>query len=117
MLNAGVLTFQEFVMHEALPLASIHEAVFEFLRGRNDVVVVGATAVNAYVSEPRMTQDVDVVSTGTADLAEEIRKYLSKRFNIAVRVQSLRGGKGYRVSHSESRQSSSGRRAARQISS
>jgi len=36
MLNAGVLTFQEFVMHEPLPLATIHEAVLEFLRGRDD---------------------------------------------------------------------------------
>jgi hypothetical protein len=54
MLNAGVLTFQEFAMREPLPLATLHEAVLEFVRGRDDVVVFGATAVNAYVSEPRM---------------------------------------------------------------
>ena len=34
MLNAGALTFQEFVMREPLPLATIHEAVLDFLRGR-----------------------------------------------------------------------------------
>jgi hypothetical protein len=54
MLNAGVLTFTEFAMSEPLPLATIHEAVLGFVRGRDVVVVFGATAVNAYVSEPRM---------------------------------------------------------------
>ena len=34
MLNAGVLTFKEFAMREPLPLAAVHEAVLEFLRGR-----------------------------------------------------------------------------------
>src|SRR5204863_4679385 len=63
MLNAGSLTFKEFAMQEPLPLATIHDAVLEFLRGREDIVVFGATAVNAYVSEPRMTQDIDIMST------------------------------------------------------
>jgi hypothetical protein len=97
MLNAGVLTFKEFVMREPLPLAAIHEAVLEFLRGRDDVVVFGATAVNAYVDEPRMTQDIDLLSTRAMDLAEEIRDYLSERFHIAVRVRTVRGDKGYRL--------------------
>jgi hypothetical protein len=97
MLNAGVLTFQEFAMREPLPLATVHEAVLEFLRGRTDVVVFGATAVNAYVSEPRMTQDIDLMSTRAAELAEEVREYLSERFKIAVRVRVIGGGKGYRV--------------------
>jgi hypothetical protein len=95
MLNAGVLTFQEFAMREPLPLATVHEAVLEFLRGRTDVVVFGATAVNAYVSEPRMMQDIDLMSPRAAELAEEMREYLSERFKIAVRV--IGGGKGYRV--------------------
>ena len=34
MLNAGALTFKEFAMREPLPLATIHAAVLEFLRGR-----------------------------------------------------------------------------------
>ena len=97
MLNAGVLTFREFVMREPLPLATIHEAVLEFLRGRDDVVVFGATAVNAYVSEPRMTQDIDLMSTRAAELAEELRAHLSARFNIAVRVPVIAKGKGYRL--------------------
>ena len=97
MLNAGVLTFKEFAMREPLPLATVHEAVLEFLRGRDDVVVFGATAVNAYVSEPRMTQDIDLMSPRAAELAEELRTYLSERFHIAVRVRVIREGKGYRV--------------------
>ena len=97
MLNAGVLTFQEFAMREPLPLATVHEAVLEFVRGRDDVVVFGATAVNAYVSEPRMTQDIDLMSTRAAELAQELRDYLNERFHIAVRVQVIGEGKGYRV--------------------
>lgn len=97
MLNAGVLTFTEFAMREPLPLSTIHEAVLEFLRGRDDVVVFGATAVNAYVSEPRMTQDIDLMSTRAPELAEELRVNLSERFHIAVRVREVRGGKGYRL--------------------
>jgi len=44
MLNAGTLTFEEFAMREELPLATIHEAVLDFLRGRDDAVVFGAQA-------------------------------------------------------------------------
>jgi len=97
MLNAGVLTFKEFVIREPLPLATIHEAVLEFLRGRDDVVVFGATAVNAYVDEPRMMQDIDLMSIHAQELAEELREYLAERFHIAVRVRTVRGGKGYRL--------------------
>ena len=84
-------------MREPLPLATIHDAVLEFLRGRDDVVVFGATAVNAYVDEPRMTQDIDLMSTRAMGLAEELREYLSKRFHIAVRMRTVRGNKGYRL--------------------
>src|SRR5438132_4235217 len=96
-LNAGALTFQEFAMREQLPLATIHDAVLQFLRGRDDVVVFGAQAVNAYVSEPRMSQDIDLVSTRATELAEELREYLSERFHIAVRVRVIGAGKGYRL--------------------
>ena len=84
-------------MREPLPLATVHEAVLEFVRGRDDVVVFGATAVNAYVSEPRMTQDIDLMSTRAADLAQELRDFLKERFHIAVRVRVIGEGKGYRV--------------------
>jgi hypothetical protein len=97
MLNAGTLTFGEFAMREQLPLAAIHEAVLEFLRGRNDAVVFGAQAVNAYVSEARMSQAIDLVSTRAAELAEELREYLSERFHIAVRAREIGDGKGYRL--------------------
>lgn len=84
-------------MHEPLPLATIHTAVLEFLRGREDVVVFGAQAVNAYVSEPRMSQDIDLVSTRAAELAEELRDYLSEHFHIAVRIRVIGARKGYRL--------------------
>ena len=84
-------------MREQLPLATIHDAVLEFLRGRADVVVFGAQAVNAYVSEPRMSQDIDLLSTRADKLAEELRQYLSDRFHIAVRVRTIGAGKGYRL--------------------
>jgi hypothetical protein len=97
MLNAGALTFKEFAMREPLPLATIHEAVLEFLRGRDDVVLFGATAVNAYVDEPRMTQDIDLMSTRAPELAEELREHLSTRFTIAVRIREVAKAKGYRL--------------------
>lgn len=97
MFNAGVLTFQEFMAQEPLPLATIHNAVLEFLRNRSDVVVFGAQAVNAYVSEPRMTQDIDLLSLRAKEFAQELREYLSQRFHIAVRVRQVGEGRGYRV--------------------
>jgi len=97
MLNAGVLTFREFAMHEPLPLATIQQAVLEFLQGRHDAVVIGAQAVNAYVPEPRMTQDIDLLSDHAGALAEDLRASLSHQFHIAVRVRRLTGGSGYRL--------------------
>ncbi len=96
MLNAGVLTFQEYAMREPLPLARIHEALLDFLRGRQDAVLFGAIAVNAYVSEPRMTQNVDLLSTDAMNLAEELKSFLSGKFHIAVRIREV-GGKGLRI--------------------
>jgi hypothetical protein len=96
MLNSEVLTFQEFVVHESLPLSKIHGAVLEFLQGREDVVLFGAQAVNAYVSEPRMTQDVDLLSIRAKEFAEELREHLSETFHIAVRVREIKD-KGFRL--------------------
>jgi hypothetical protein len=97
MFNAGTLTFQEFIMGETLPLATIQEAVLEFLRGRDDAVVFGAQAVNAYVQEPRMSQDIDLLSPRAAELVEELRAHLSQLFHIAVRVREIAQGRGYRL--------------------
>lgn len=97
MFGDGSLTFREFIMREPLPLATIHDAVLEFLRGRTDAVLFGAHAVNAYVDEPRMTQDVDILSPRAAELAEELRAYLSQRFQIAVRIRTVAHGLGHRL--------------------
>jgi len=97
MFNADVLTFQEFMMSEPLPLAMVHRAVLEFLRGRDDVVVFGAQAVNAYVSERRTTEDLDLLSTRGETVAEELRDHLHQRFRIAVRVRRVGEGQGFRV--------------------
>ncbi len=97
MFGDGSLTFREFIMREPLPLATIHDAVLEFLRGRTDAVLFGAHAVNAYVDESRMTQDVNILSPRAAELAEELRAYLSQRFHIAVRIRTVADGLGHRL--------------------
>lgn len=97
MFNAGALTFQEFMMRETLPLAKIQNALLEFLRGRDDAVMFGAQAVNAYVEEPRMTQDLDLLSVRADELAQELKDYLKDRFHIAVRVRRVGKGRGYRL--------------------
>ena len=84
-------------MSEPLPLANIQSSVLEFLVGREDSVVFGAQAVNAYVPEARMTQDIDLLSTRAKELAEEVREHLSEQFHIAVRVREIGGGRGYRL--------------------
>ncbi|MGI8787235.1 MAG: nucleotidyl transferase AbiEii/AbiGii toxin family protein [Pyrinomonadaceae bacterium] len=97
MINADVLTFQEFAMRETLPLSKIQAAILEFLQGRKDVVLFGAQAVNAYVSEPRMTQDVDLLSTRADELADELKDFLSDKFHIAIRIREVADGKGFRI--------------------
>ena len=97
MFDAGALTFQEFMMGESLPLATLQQAVLEFLRGRDDAVVCGAQAVNAYVGEPRMTQDLDLLSPRAEALAQELRTYLHQQFHRAVRVRQVSQGRGYRL--------------------
>jgi hypothetical protein len=97
MFGDGALSFREHVMREPLPLAMVHDAVLEFLHGRADAALFGAQAVNAYVDEARMTQEVDILSPRAAALADEIRLYLNDRFKIAVRVREVREGLGYRI--------------------
>lgn len=97
MFGDGALTFHEFVMGEPHPLATIHDAVMHFLRGREDAALFGAQAVNAYIDEPRMTQDVDILSTRAAELADELRVSLNERFHIAVRIREIKQGVGYRL--------------------
>src|SRR5208283_631986 len=76
------LSLGEYVSGEALPLATVFRAIMELLAGRQDAVVFGAHAVNAYVDDEkqRMTGDVDVLSTNALPLAELIRSDLHDRF-------------------------------------
>jgi nucleotidyltransferase AbiEii toxin of type IV toxin-antitoxin system len=97
MFGDGSLTLREFAMREPLPLARIQDAVLEFLRHRDDAALFGAQAVNAYVDEPRMTQEVDILSPRAAELAEELRSHIAGTFHIAVRVRVVAEGKGFRV--------------------
>lgn len=75
-------------MSEELPLASLFHEIFAFLATRDDAVLFGAMAVNAYCPTPRMTEDVDVLSTDAQGVAEALAAHLSARFRIALRVRS-----------------------------
>ena len=74
MLGDGALTFREYAMKEPVPLATIQDVVLEMLRARDDAVLFGPQAVNAYCDEPRMTQDVDIRSPNAKALVEAIRR-------------------------------------------
>jgi hypothetical protein len=97
MLHVDTLTFQEFAMGEVLPLSVVQAAVLEFLRDRDDVILFGAQAVNAYVAEPRMSQDIDLLSPRAAELAVELRDELAARFHISVRIRHVGDGRGVRL--------------------
>ena len=84
-------------MGETLPLVTIQQAVLEFLRDRDDVVMFGAQAVNAYVDAPRMAQELDLLSPRAEALAQELRAYLRQRFHIAVQGCQVSQGRGYWV--------------------
>jgi hypothetical protein len=53
--------------------------------------------VNAYVGEPRMTQDIDLLATSAEAIAQELRDFLRRRFHIAVRVRHVGDGRGLRL--------------------
>ena len=97
MFGDGALAFREFAMKERVPLPTIQAAILEILRSRRDAVLFGAQAVNAYCDEPRMTQDVDILSSNAEALAVEIRDQLAQRFHLAIRVRELASGRDYRV--------------------
>src|SRR5947208_6706872 len=97
MFGDGSLTMREFAMREPLPLAKIHDEILDFLRNRHDAVLLGAQAVNAYVDESRMTQDVDILSTRARQLAEELRGHLARKFTIATGIREVANGQGFRI--------------------
>jgi hypothetical protein len=97
LLHDAPLTLRELMTHEPLPLATIFRSVALFLAKRPDAVVFGAHAVNAYCEPERMTQDVGVMSTNAAALAEDLRAYLVSTLHIAARVREIVSGDGFRV--------------------
>lgn len=96
MMNDQPITLREYGMRERA-LADILTVVLDDIADREDVVVFGAYAVNAYVDPPRMTSDLDLFSTDAADTAEELRILLSHEFKVAIRVREVADGKGFRV--------------------
>lgn len=96
LVDAG-LTFREIVMNDPLPKGVLQQAIFDFLQGRDDAAVFGAMAVNAYVDERRMTEDVDVVTTNASELCASLQQRLNSQFHIAVRVRDVREGIGFRI--------------------
>src|SRR5690242_11496936 len=97
MFVADTINFREIVTKELLPLNDIQHAVIEFLRGRKDVVLAGAQAVNVYVADARMSNDVDVFTTCAADFAEELRLHLSRRFHILIEAGEAISGHRYQL--------------------
>jgi len=92
-----MLTAREFLRNEPLPLYRVQEAIFEFCRGRQDLTIFGVQAVNVHVSEPRMTQHVDIFSPTPHETAEQLAAALNHAFHVAVGVCEIAGGKAYRV--------------------
>lgn len=95
--HADTLAFREYATEEPLPLSKIQQAALDFLKDREDVVIFGAQAVNAYVGEPRMTQDIDLLALDAPKLAEALRQYLHDRFYIAIRIRKVAQGRGFRL--------------------
>ena len=83
--------------HEETPLAVVFREVLGFVAGRSDAVLFGAHAVNAYCEPERMTQDVDLLSTGAKEFADLLCAHLAQKLRIAVRVREVVPGQGYRV--------------------
>ena len=84
-------------MREDVPLADVFRVVLAFVADRDDAVLFGAQAVNAYCEPPRMTGDIDLMSTRARLLAEDIRTLLAERFGIAVRVRDVAAREGFRI--------------------
>jgi len=84
-------------MREPVPLFQVQAAIFEFCRGRGDVTVFGAQAVNLYVDDPGMTGDVDLLSPTPKTTAEALARFFHDRLGFATRVQEVKPDRGYRV--------------------
>jgi Nucleotidyl transferase AbiEii toxin, Type IV TA system len=91
------LTAQEYLMHERVPLGQIFQLIFDLLRKRPNAIVYGSQAINAYVSPPRMTEDIDIFTDDAPRLAEDICHAIHSTFHIAVRVRRAKNGVGLRI--------------------
>ncbi len=92
-----MLTFSEFFMAEPLPLAQIQQTILEFLQGRTDVALSGAYAVNAYITEARMTQDVDILALQAIIFATDLQNHLHQKLPIAVETREIKPGQAWRI--------------------
>jgi hypothetical protein len=92
-----MLTAAEYHMRETLPIFLIQEAIFEFCRGQPDIAIYGAQAVNLYVANARMTQDVDILCVNPAAVAAAMARRLGEVFQVAIRVREFRPGLAYRI--------------------
>jgi len=92
-----MLTFAEFLMAEPLPSAQIQQTILECLQGRRDVALFGAYAVNAYITEARMTQEVDILALEANRFATELQNYLHEKLHIAVRIREIKSGQAWRI--------------------
>ena len=97
MLGNGFVTLREFACNEPHPLAAIQDAILGLLARRDDVVVCGAHAVNAYSETWRMTEGVDVSSTNAKVVADAVCAFLSKQLHITARVRTAADGRSLRV--------------------
>jgi hypothetical protein len=78
-------------------LADVYRLSMSLLGERSDTALFGSHAVNMYVDPPRATADVDFMSTGAEDFANELRDRLADQFHVAVRVRVVARGSGFRV--------------------
>jgi hypothetical protein len=91
------ITIKEVMAGQSTSLADIFRFVLDYLSERSDAVLFGSHAVNAYVEPPRMTADVDIMSTDAEELAYQLRDRLADEFHMAVRVRIVAHGQGFRV--------------------
>ena len=87
-----MLTATEFHRREPLPLARIHQAIFESCRTRGDLVLFGAQAVNVYVAGARMTRDVGLLADNPEAAARDLARELAKELHMTVRVHEITVG-------------------------
>ena len=96
---AGCITLHEMDQCMTVSLSDIHRSILTFLQNRQDLVVFGAYAVNAYLqpADVRMTADVDIQSLQGQALASEIIQHLHQEFYIAARVREIGDGRAWRI--------------------